>query len=73
MKASELHAHLSGYLAQSPQNAQADVVLRQAGSDFVFGLAGANDAHGVILGQHLLIFVPDETAPPIGVREFKAQ
>lgn len=73
MKTAELHAHLSAYLAQSPLNAQAEVVLRQAGNDFVFGLAGANDAHGVVPGQHLLVFIPDESQPPIGLREFRTQ
>lgn len=71
MKAAELHAHLSGYLAQSPANAEAEVVLRQAGSDFVFGIAGANDAKGLIPGQHLLVLIPDESKTPVGVREMR--
>lgn len=71
MKASELHAHLSGYLAQSPENSEARVVLKMANADAVFDIAGANDAKGMIPGQHLLILLPDDTRPPLGVRELR--
>ncbi len=71
MKASELHAHLSGYLAQSPANGEAQVVLKMAGTDAVFDVFGANDAKGMIPGQHLLVLLPDETKPPLGLRELK--
>lgn len=73
MKASELHAHLSGYLAQAPQNGEAEVVLRIPGTDTVFGLIGANDARGMMPGQHLLILLPDESKAPLGVREMRFQ
>lgn len=71
MKAAELHAHLSGYLAQNPANAEAEVVLKYPGGDAVFAIAGANDARGMVPGQHLLILLPDESKPPLGVRELK--
>lgn len=72
MKASELHAHLSGYLAQAPQNGEAEVVLKYPGGETVFGITGANDAKGMVPGQHLLILLPDETKF-IGVRELRVQ
>lgn len=73
VKAAELHAHLSGYLAQAPENAQADVVLKMVGADAVFDIVGANDAKGIIPGQHLLILLPDENKPPLGVRPLRIQ
>ncbi len=69
MKAAELHAHLSGYLAQSPQNAEAEVVLKYPGGDSVFSLVGANDARGITPGTHLLILLPG--GDPLGVRELR--
>lgn len=72
MKAAELHAHLSGYLAQSPLNAEAEVVLRDAHGAKVFVLAGANDAQ-VMGGSHLLILVPDTTNDGVEIRSVGLQ
>ncbi len=73
MKADELHAHLSGYLAQNPANAEAEVVMRQVGSDAVYGIAGANDARGMTPGQHLLILLPNPAVGLPGVKELRVQ
>lgn len=70
MKASELHAHLSGYLAQSPANAEAEVVMEHAG--LVSGIRGANDAQ-LLGGQHLLVLLPDGAKEPLGIREVRVQ
>lgn len=72
MKAAELHAHLSNYLAQSPLNGDAEVVLRDAHSEKVYGIAGANDAH-MMGGGHALILLPDVSKSAIEIRAMGIQ
>jgi hypothetical protein len=67
MKAAELHAHLSNYLAQAPDNCHAEVVLRDAHGEKVYGIAGANDAR-LMGGGIALIFIPDVSKPAIEIR-----
>ena len=64
---------LSLYASQSPENGAAEVRLKQAGTDYVFEVAGANDARGIVPGQHFLIILPDEVKGPLGVKTLAVQ
>ena len=68
MRAQELFSHLASYLAQAPSNKDAEVIMKQAEGGYCFAIGGANDARGVVPGQHALILLP--AGPPIGVKEF---
>lgn len=70
MKALELHAHLTAYIAQSPDNGQAEVMIQQMDNGYCYTIIGANDAKGMGLGEHLLILVPGGN--PLGVKGFAA-
>ena len=71
MKVTDLINHLSAYAAKSPENGKAEVMI-QFFDDMCYGILGANDARGVVPGQHMLIIVPD-VKERIGVRELKIQ
>ncbi len=63
--AAELLAHLQHYITQSPENGQAQIMLKCA-DDLCYPFAMANDARGMP-GQHFLVFVPDGSAGGIGM------
>lgn len=68
MKAAELLAHLTAYVAQSPENGHAEVKLAlQDGA--AYDIAGANDARGLV-NEHFLILMPD-MGSGIGVKTLR--
>ncbi len=73
MNVAELINNLGIYASQSPENGHAEVVLKIPGSDACYTITGANDARGVGGVQHMLIFLPDESRQPIGVKAIKIQ
>lgn len=71
MNAQEFLNNLAAYIAKSPENAHAEIMLRFDG-DVCIEFGKADDCRG-LPGQHYLVFVPNFQGVRFGVRELKKQ